>query len=46
MLDQKHEMLLMNEALCYVEYMPDGSSMNMLSQYRKNPKGFAFIVRN
>jgi len=42
MLDQKYEMLLMNEALCYVEYMPDGSSMNMLSQYRKNPKGFAF----
>jgi len=42
MLDQKHEMLLMNEALCYVEYMPDGSSMNMLSQYCKNPKGFAF----
>ncbi|WP_242241770.1 glycosyltransferase family 2 protein [Bacillus cereus group sp. BfR-BA-01309] len=42
MLDQKYEMLLINEALCYVEYMPDGSSMNMLSQYRKNPKGFAF----
>ncbi|PFJ08226.1 glycosyltransferase [Bacillus cereus] len=42
MLDQKYEMLLMNEALCYVEYMADGSSMNMLNQYRKNPKGFAF----
>ncbi|SCC45117.1 Uncharacterized protein BW664_03676 [Bacillus mycoides] len=42
MLDQKYEMLLMNEALCYVEYMPDGSSMNMLNQYRKNPRGFAF----
>jgi hypothetical protein len=35
-------MLLMNEPLCYVEYMPDGSSMNMLNQYRKNPRGFAF----
>ncbi|EJR65187.1 hypothetical protein IIO_01371 [Bacillus cereus VD115] len=42
MLDQKYEMLLMNEALCYVEYLSDGSSMNMLNQYRKNPKGFAF----
>ncbi|HDR7516908.1 glycosyltransferase family 2 protein [Bacillus mobilis] len=42
MLDQKYEMLLMNEALCYVEYLPDGSSMNMLNQYRQNPKGFAF----
>lgn len=42
MLDQQYEMLLMNEVLCCVEYMPDGSSMNMLKQYRKNPKGFAF----
>ena len=25
-----------------MEYLPDGSSMNMLNQYRKNPKGFAF----
>lgn len=42
MLDQRYEMLLMNEALCYVEYMADGSSMNMLNQYRRNPEGFAF----
>ncbi len=43
MLDQEYEMLLMNEVLCCVEYLPDGSSMNMLNQYRKNPKGFAFL---
>lgn len=42
MLDRQYEMLLMNEVLCCVEYLPDGSSMNMLNQYRKNPKGFAF----
>lgn len=42
MLDQQYEMLLMNEVLCCVEYLPDGSSLNMLNQYRKNPKGFAF----
>lgn len=42
MLDRQYEMLLMNEALCYVEYLSDGSSMNMLNQYCKNPKGFAF----
>ncbi|NOU87830.1 glycosyltransferase [Paenibacillus sp. LMG 31460] len=42
MLDQKYEMLLMNEVLCCVEYLPDGSSMNMFKQYRKNPNGFAF----
>lgn len=41
-LDQEYEMLLMNDVLCYVEYLPDGSSLNMLNQYRKNPKGFAF----
>lgn len=41
-LDQRYEMLLLNEVLCCVEYLPDGSSLNMLQQYRKNPKGFAF----
>jgi glycosyltransferase involved in cell wall biosynthesis len=41
-LDQHYEMLLMNEVLCCVEYLPDGSSKNMISQYIKNPRGFAF----
>lgn len=41
-LDQDYELLLMNEVLCVVEYLEDGSSLNMLRQYRKNPKGFAF----
>jgi len=42
MLDQHSELLLMNEALCHVEYLEDGSSRNMLKQYRRNPRGFAF----
>jgi glycosyltransferase involved in cell wall biosynthesis len=42
MLDQEYEMLLMNEALCCVEYLPDGSSMNILKQYKVSPKGFRF----
>jgi glycosyltransferase involved in cell wall biosynthesis len=42
MLDKQYEMLLLNEILCCVEYLPDGSSINMFNQYRKNPKGFAF----
>jgi glycosyltransferase involved in cell wall biosynthesis len=42
MLDRQYQMLLMNEVVCRVEYLPDGSSLNMLSQYRRNPKGFAF----
>ena len=35
-------MILLNEVLCCVEYLEDGSSLNMLNQYRKNPRGFAF----
>ena len=35
-------MAVLNEILCDVEYQADGSSMNMLSQYYRNPKGFAF----
>ncbi|WP_318505217.1 glycosyltransferase family 2 protein [Bacillus sp. T3] len=42
MLDQDYEMLLMNEVLCCVEYLLDGSSRNMYNQYLKNPRGFAF----
>jgi glycosyltransferase involved in cell wall biosynthesis len=42
MLDTEYKMLLMNEVLCCVEYLPDGSSLNMFKQYLKNPKGFAF----
>lgn len=42
-LDEKYKLLLMNEVVCIVEYMRDGSSLNMLMQYKKNPKGFAFI---
>src|SRR5690606_28493570 len=42
MLDQEYEMLLMNEVLCNVEYLQDGSSLNMFHQYRRNPRGFAF----
>lgn len=42
MLDQECELLLMNEALCCVEYLPDGSSMNILKQYKISPKGFQF----
>lgn len=42
MLDRHYEMLLMNEVLCIVDYLPDGSTRNMLRQYRSNPNGFAF----
>ncbi|MCU6710303.1 glycosyltransferase family 2 protein [Paenibacillus sp. J5C_2022] len=41
-LDERYELLLMNEVLCHVDYLPDGSSRNMLMQYVRNPQGFAF----
>ncbi len=41
--DQKYLLRATNTVLCNVEYQTDGSSMNMLRQYLKNPNGFAFV---
>ena len=41
-IDLTHKLALMNEVVCIVEYMEDGSSRNMLKQYINNPKGFIF----
>lgn len=42
LIDQDYDLLTLNQILCTVEYLPDGSSLNILKQYKKNPKGFAF----
>ena len=42
LIDQDYELLILNKPLCIVEYLADGSSLNILKQYKKNPKGFAF----
>lgn len=42
LLDMKYELLIMNETVCHVEYLSDGSSHNMLYQYVRNPQGFSF----
>lgn len=42
LIDQKYKLAVLNDVLCNVEYQPNGSSNNMLRQYLKNPKGFAF----
>lgn len=42
-LDDGYKLLFLNKPLCVVEYMEDGSTRNMLRQYRNNPRGFAFI---
>lgn len=41
-IDERYKLALINEPLCIVEYMADGSTNNMLKQYRRNPKGWCF----
>ncbi|MFN7250050.1 MAG: glycosyltransferase family 2 protein [Anaerobacillus sp.] len=43
LIDQQYPLLIMNEVLCHVEYLADGSSLNMINQYKKNPRGFSFF---
>ena len=42
-LDEEYELALINKVVCVVEYMEDGSSKNMLKQYRNNPRGWCFF---
>lgn len=42
-LDEKYEIALVNKVVCVVEYMEDGSSKNMLRQYKNNPRGWCFF---
>ncbi|MEG1003853.1 MAG: glycosyltransferase family A protein [Clostridium sp.] len=41
-IDEDYKLAVVNEFFCVVEYMEDGSSRNMLKQYRNNPKGWCF----
>lgn len=43
LISENYEMIILNEPVCIVEYRTDGSSNNMLRQYKNNPQGFAFI---
>lgn len=40
MIDQDWTYLCRNQVYCVVEYLEDGSSRNILKQYRKSPNGF------
>ena len=42
MIDQDHTLSVLNAVVCLVEYMPDGSTRNMLRQYSRNPNGFRY----
>lgn len=45
LLDNDYMLLNLNEVVCIVEYLEDGSSLNMFRQYLNNPKGFAYSRR-
>ncbi|HEY0045902.1 MAG TPA: glycosyltransferase family 2 protein [Flavobacterium sp.] len=42
MIDEDFKCLCSNNVFCIVEYLPDGSSNNIMRQYRKSPKGFYY----
>lgn len=42
LIDQDYKLAVLDEVVCNVEYLPDGSSGTMWKQYLKNPRGFAF----
>jgi glycosyltransferase involved in cell wall biosynthesis len=42
LISKKYKMLCSNDVYCGVEYMEDGSTINITRQYAKNPNGFAF----
>ena len=39
-LERDYKILILNEPVCIVEYMPDGASMNKFKQYFTNARGF------
>lgn len=41
-IDKDYELLCLNEIVCIVEYMQDGSTLNIFRQYLKHPKGFRY----
>jgi len=43
LVDQQYELIILNEPLCVVEYVADGSTKNMYRQYITNPQGWSFI---
>ena len=42
LIDEKFKLAVLDEVVCLVEYLADGSTKNMFRQYLRNPKGFAF----
>ena len=42
MIDRDYTLAVLDAVVCLVEYMPDGSTRNMLRQYYRNPNGFRY----
>ncbi len=42
-IDEKYDMLIMDEALYFCDYLPDGLSQDFRRLYRNNPRGFLAI---
>ena len=42
MIDQDYKLSVLDAVVCLVEYMPDGSTRNMVRQYYRNPNGFRY----
>ncbi len=42
MIGQKYQWACTNDVYCIVEYLPEGSSRNIVRQYQKSPKGFGY----
>lgn len=42
-IDEEYELLILNKTLCKVDYQEDGSSLTMIKQYKRNPRGFAYL---
>lgn len=42
MIDRDYKLSVLDAVVCLVEYMPDGSTHNMIRQYYRNPNGFRY----
>ena len=42
LIDKAYDMFFFNKVVCIVDYLPDGSTLNMFRQYYNNPIGFTF----
>lgn len=45
-IDKTYKLICLDEVLCIVEYMDDGSSRNIFKQYMRHPKGFQYARLN